>query len=154
MIIISGLPRSGTSLMCQLLESAGMKVANDGNRKPDEHNPYGYYEIKDPWTATDCDAVKIVIPQINKVFKKHKIILMQRGVESIAQSMGKMINEPVDIKILTNLRDQGQALIRRRFTDVLTIDFDLLVCGDRQPIIEIENFIGKEIDTRIIHTRN
>ena len=45
-IVVSGLPRSGTSLMMQILESAGIKIVTDGLRAPDVDNPRGYYEYE------------------------------------------------------------------------------------------------------------
>jgi hypothetical protein len=43
--IVSGLPRSGTSLMMQMLESGGMEVVTDNIRTADADNPKGYYEL-------------------------------------------------------------------------------------------------------------
>ncbi|MAS93039.1 MAG: phosphodiesterase [Verrucomicrobiales bacterium] len=42
--VVSGLPRSGTSLMMQILEAAGISVFTDGKREADESNKKGYYE--------------------------------------------------------------------------------------------------------------
>src|SRR5271155_4462432 len=49
--IVSGLPRSGTSLMMQCLEAGGLPVVSDQVRLPDEDNPRGYFE---------CEAVKLL----------------------------------------------------------------------------------------------
>ena len=43
--IVSGLPRSGTSMMMKMLEAGGMQVLTDNIRTPDEDNPKGYYEF-------------------------------------------------------------------------------------------------------------
>ena len=43
-IVVSGLPRSGTSLMMQMLASAGVPLQQDGVRAPDVSNPRGYFE--------------------------------------------------------------------------------------------------------------
>lgn len=43
-IIVSGLPRSGTSLMMQMLQAGGVPLLTDGERTPDEDNPEGYLE--------------------------------------------------------------------------------------------------------------
>ena len=40
--IVTGLPRSGTSMMMQILEAGGLGVLTDGNRQPDTDNPRGY----------------------------------------------------------------------------------------------------------------
>src|SRR5579871_6487722 len=45
-IIVSGLPRSGTSLMMQMLDKGGIEVVSDNIRTPDTDNPRGYYELE------------------------------------------------------------------------------------------------------------
>jgi len=52
--VVSGPPRSGTSLMMQALEAGGMPVLTDGIRKNDEDNPKGYYEFE-PVKKTTTD---------------------------------------------------------------------------------------------------
>src|SRR6266545_7088027 len=44
--VVSGLPRSGTSMMMRMLKAGGMQPLTDNIRKPDEDNPYGYYELE------------------------------------------------------------------------------------------------------------
>ncbi|VAX33492.1 hypothetical protein MNBD_NITROSPIRAE03-1734, partial [hydrothermal vent metagenome] len=46
LIIVTGLPRSGTSMMMKMLQSGGMEVVTDNIRKADEDNPEGYYEFE------------------------------------------------------------------------------------------------------------
>ena len=45
-VIVSGLPRSGTSLMMRMLRSGGLKTAGDEIRKADDDNPHGYFELE------------------------------------------------------------------------------------------------------------
>ena len=45
-IVVSGLPRSGTSLMMQMLRAGGLPVLSDDQRAPDEDNPRGYLELE------------------------------------------------------------------------------------------------------------
>jgi len=42
-VVVSGLPRSGTSMLMKMLEAGGMAVASDGVRGADDDNPKGYY---------------------------------------------------------------------------------------------------------------
>ena len=42
-IVVSGLPRSGTSMMMKMLESGGLTILTDGIREADDDNPLGYY---------------------------------------------------------------------------------------------------------------
>jgi hypothetical protein len=45
-IIVSGLPRSGTSLMMQMLQAGGIEIVTDNIRAADTDNPRGYYEFE------------------------------------------------------------------------------------------------------------
>ena len=45
-IVVSGLPRSGTSLVMQMLEAGGVEIVTDGERTADDDNPRGYYEFE------------------------------------------------------------------------------------------------------------
>src|SRR5262245_65260749 len=45
-VLVSGLPRSGTSMLMQMLEKGGMPIVTDKIRTPDEDNPKGYHEFE------------------------------------------------------------------------------------------------------------
>lgn len=107
-VIVSGLPRSGTSLMMQMLEAGGMPVLVDNIRKPDENNPRGYYEYE-PVKSLHKDnsfikeaigkAVKIIaqlLPHLPLQFK-YKVIFMQRDMHEILQSQQKMLGRDPSI---------------------------------------------------------
>ncbi len=101
-IIVSGLPRSGTSLMMQMLEKGGMALLTDGVRKPDESNPKGYYEYEpvkrlqndSSWLKNvENKAVKIIshlLPFLPDNYK-YKIIFMQRNMDEIILSQKKLL---------------------------------------------------------------
>ncbi|MBA7516571.1 hypothetical protein ES705_08619 [subsurface metagenome] len=100
--IISGLPRSGTSMMMKMLEAGGMKVLVDNIRKPDADNPGGYYEyekvkkIKDDksWlNKAEGKAVKMVSELLFYLpdNRNYKVIFMQRKIEEIIASQNKML---------------------------------------------------------------
>src|SRR5690348_4567382 len=44
-VVVSGLPRSGTSMMMRMLEAGGMPMLTDASRDADESNPHGYFEF-------------------------------------------------------------------------------------------------------------
>jgi len=101
-IIVSGLPRSGTSLMMQMLEAGGVSVFSDNIRKADENNPRGYYEheaVKSiaknkKWLAqTSGKAVKIVSQLLVHLPAKYnyKVIFMLRDLPEIVISQHKML---------------------------------------------------------------
>jgi hypothetical protein len=100
-LIVSGLPRSGTSLMMQMLNAARVPIMSDDARPADESNPRGYFEWqeikrlpRDPLTiekAHGC-AVKVISMLLPSLPRKHKfrVIFMDRDVEEVAQSQKKM----------------------------------------------------------------
>ncbi|MGJ3241663.1 MAG: alkaline phosphatase family protein [Opitutales bacterium] len=102
-IIVSGLPRSGTSMMMQFLHAGGLPVQTDGKREADADNPRGYYE----WEAIKTlgqhpeiideaagKAVKVVSLLLQSLPPKrtYKIIWMDRPVEEIADSQARMVD--------------------------------------------------------------
>jgi len=101
--IVSGLPRSGTSMMMQMLEAGGMEIFTDQQRTADENNPRGYYEHE---VVKNLAKNKKWLPQANgKVVKviaqllqhlpmsfRYKIIFMDRDVFEVVQSQQRMLS--------------------------------------------------------------
>jgi predicted AlkP superfamily phosphohydrolase/phosphomutase/tetratricopeptide (TPR) repeat protein len=103
-VVVSGLPRSGTSLMMQMLDAGGVSLITDHQRTADVDNPKGYLEweaIKkiadqpDLLDAPDHEgkAFKAVSMLLKSLPKKHayRVIFMVRPVEEVVESQGKMI---------------------------------------------------------------
>jgi predicted AlkP superfamily phosphohydrolase/phosphomutase/tetratricopeptide (TPR) repeat protein len=102
--IVSGLPRSGTSMMMQILQAGGVELLIDNARLADNNNPKGYYEYEKVKSLTKDNswvinangkAIKVIaqllfyLPQdIN-----YKIIFMQRNLEEIMLSQQKMLSK-------------------------------------------------------------
>ncbi|MCZ6893072.1 MAG: sulfotransferase [Gammaproteobacteria bacterium] len=104
-VVVSGLPRSGTSMTMQMLAAGGLEVVTDGVRKPGEDNPKGYYEderVMDlhkegtdrSWVrASRGKAVKIIsfllknLPDTNN----YKVIFMRRELPEVLASQAKML---------------------------------------------------------------
>ena len=100
--VVSGLPRSGTSLMMQMLEKGGMEVLTDDIRKADENNQRGYYELekvkslaKDPsWIGeAEGKAVKIIAQLLFFLPRNfdYRILFMERSMDEIIGSQSKML---------------------------------------------------------------
>lgn len=101
--IVSGLERSGTSLMMQILEAGGVPVVYDNLRKPDMNNPKGYYELNDgkvidkllkksfPMDKYKGKFIKITAYGLNLLPKgKYDVIYMIRNTDEIVESTIKM----------------------------------------------------------------
>jgi hypothetical protein len=101
-IIVSGLPRSGTSLMMQLLNAGGIEVVTDHVRTPDTDNPRGYWELERvkkikedaSWLpAIRGKAVKMVSQLLYDlpVTEHYRILFMERDLEEVIISQEKML---------------------------------------------------------------
>ena len=102
-IIVSGLPRSGTSMMMKMLEAGGLKILTDNLREADANNPKGYYEfervkqMKDGNLAWLPDAVGKVVKIVTGLIiylpsdYKYKIIFMKRDLNEVLSSQKKML---------------------------------------------------------------
>ncbi len=101
--IVSGLERSGTSMMMQMLANGGLPVAFDDGRKPDEHNPKGYYELdggkiitrlmQNSFRFEDYKGRFIKITAFGLLYLppgSYKIIYMQRNLDEVLDSMETM----------------------------------------------------------------
>lgn len=102
-IIVSGLPRSGTSMMMKMLEAGGLAVLTDNLREADVDNPKGYYEFERVKQLDKGDAAWLPMAQ-GKVVKiismllphlpddyQYKIIFMRREINEILASQRKML---------------------------------------------------------------
>ena len=101
-IVVSGLPRSGTSLMMQMLDRGGIPAVTDHARTADEDNPRGYYEFEAvKRTKQDASwlpeargkAVKLVSSLLYDLpaTETYRILFMQRDLEEVLESQEKML---------------------------------------------------------------
>lgn len=101
-IIVSGLPRSGTSLMMQMLDRGGIAVVTDVIRTPDIDNPHGYYEFE-PVKKLKEDtswiprargkAVKMVSQLLYDLpdTEHYRVIFLERDLDEVLISQEKML---------------------------------------------------------------
>jgi hypothetical protein len=103
-VVVSGLPRSGTSMMMRMLEAGGLPILSDGARGADVDNPKGYFEyerIKDLERETDKSylregrgkALKVIsflIPHLPDE-NDYRVIFMRRDLDEVLSSQDKMI---------------------------------------------------------------
>ena len=100
--VVSGLPRSGTSMMMQALEAGGMPILTDNIRKSDQDNPKGYFEFEpvkktkdDPsWVQVAAGkAVKMVYRLLYDLPHdyEYRVIFMDRNIAEIMVSQRTML---------------------------------------------------------------
>jgi hypothetical protein len=121
--IVSGLPRSGTSLMMQMLEAGGLPVLSDGERKADTDNPKGYFEWerikqlpKDPSLIAEAEGkvVKVISQLILSLPPAHdyRVIFMQRPLPEVLKSQEKMLQRRGNADSITGTSAMEEAFQR------------------------------------------
>jgi len=101
-LVVSGLPRSGTSMLMQMLDAGGAPILTDKIREADEDNPKGYFEFEaakklmrdQSWLAeAKGKALKVVAPLVCSLPEgsRYRVLLMERDFDEILASQAKMI---------------------------------------------------------------
>ena len=164
---VSGLERSGTSLLMQMLHTAGVPMVFDHeSRQPDENNPKGYFELEGgkiinklmngTFPLSDYRGKFIKITAYGLKFLppgKHKIIYSQRDIEEILDSMEKMARIKDDNRDETKqsfirLNDMIKTLIERREdVETLLVNYNEILSQPEEIAKRIGDFLGsKDID--------
>ena len=168
-VVVSGLPRSGTSMAMKMLEAGGLEVVIDHVRTPDEDNPKGYYEderVKDLAEMDDKvwlrDARGKVIKIVSLLLQYlpdtncYKVVFMRRHLHEVLASQAKMLDRREEtsetsdeemLQMYDGHLDKVQFQLRfRDYFDVLYVDFrDALEDPVRQAK-RINEFIGGGLD--------
>ena len=111
--VVSGLPRSGTSLMMQMLDAGGLPVLSDGERKADTDNPKGYLEWerikqlpKDPSLIAEAEGkvVKVISQLMLSLPPGHeyRIVFMQRPLPEVLKSQDEMLRRRGNAESITD----------------------------------------------------
>ena len=162
--IVSGLPRSGTSMIMQMLEAGGIEIVTDNIRKADKDNPRGYYEFEqvkkikeDASWLDECQgkAVKIVSTFLYQLpsYKKYKIIFMRREMEEILASQRVMLQrlgteganvskEKMAEKFEKQLKNVDEWLARQDNIDVLYIKYNDVIHDSHSHAVSVNRFLG------------
>jgi hypothetical protein len=165
--IASGIERSGTSLLMQILEAGGLPMGFDtDSRPPDDNNPRGYYELEGgkiinrlmnntfPLADYRGQFVKITAFGLKFLPPGHyRIIYTERNIEEVLDSMEKMARiqdkdrEETKASFI-KLNEMIKSLIAdREDIDVLFVNYNQIVADPQGQIKKIVDFLGeKDID--------
>lgn len=161
--IVSGLERSGTSLMMQMLHHGGIPVAFDESRPPDEHNPKGYFELAGGKIinqlmdgAFDFEPHKGRIVKITAYGLKfipvgnYKIIYMMRNITEILNSMKKMgadIDMEKDVTLFSKLNKFCFDLMDSRDDiEYITVNYRDIIDSPKEMAERINTFLDGALD--------
>ncbi len=166
--IVSGLPRSGTSMMMKMLDAGGLPVLTDNIRTADEDNPKGYYEYE-PVKRISHDTLWLedakgkVVKMISALLKhlpqdyNYKIVFMRRSLNEILASQRQMLirrGEPTDkvsddqmSTMFEGHLDKTEAwLDEQPNMDVLYVSYNEAVKDPRKTAHEVNQFLGGDLD--------
>jgi hypothetical protein len=167
--IVSGLPRSGTSLMMSMLDAGGLELLTDQLRTPDDDNPVGYFELEDvkklingehSWLAqSNGKAVKVIstlLPYLPDGYH-YRIIFMRRAIEEVLASQRKMLihrgENPDKISddqmaevFERNLQQSERWINSQAHATRIDINYRQLIDNPRPLVAEINRFLGGGLD--------
>ena len=166
--IVSGLPRSGTSMMMKMLEAGGMEILTDKIREADDDNPQGYYEFErvkklkeDQAWLEDArgKAVKVISALLKDLPPgyNYKVIFMRRKLEEVLASQKQMLvrrGEPTDRVSDERLRQLFQKHLQRvavwldeqpNFA-VIYVDYNEVLDDPAVHVNRINQFLGNTLD--------
>ena len=169
LVVVSGLPRSGTSMMMKMLEAGGIPPLQDNIRTADEDNPKGYYEFERVKKLPDDTAwmpeavgkaVKIIALLLTKLPLKgyrYKVLFMRRDIEEIMKSQKQMLirrgESPDKISdeemITTYNRHLSEVLSFMEANSCFTVffvNYNDLMRDPEDWVPRIAAFLGKEMD--------
>ena len=139
-IIVTGLPRSGTSLIMQMLAAGGIIIDADEHRSPDKHNPQGYFEHEKVKTMTaHADflkagvAIKVVIPLLFNLPRgnEYQMIWVRRALGEVITSQHRMggcvataselyhVYHEYEIQAAAYIQSQGWPLLMLNYSSII-----------------------------------
>ncbi len=172
-IVVSGLPRSGTSMAMKMLAAGGIPLLTDEVRVADEDNPKGYFEIervKDLSEQQDKSwlreargkAIKVISHFLRELPVDHtyQVIFMNRHLQEVMRSQNKMLvrrGEALssdDEKVMTlfeqHLRSLQPWLRRQPNFKVLDLRYSEVVGDPLRGAAQIAGFLRQELDAAVM----
>jgi hypothetical protein len=166
--IVSGLPRSGTSMMMKMLEAGGIEPLTDELREPDKDNPKGYYEFErvkqlehDKGWLPDAEGrvVKIISQLLQHLPEDYayQVVFMRRRMEEILASQERMLvrrgeesKEIPDERLAALFRkhlEHVEAWLERQPNfEVTYVSYNQVLERPRQEARRIDAFLDEELD--------
>jgi len=168
--IVSGLPRSGTSMMMQMLDRGGLQALTDDIRKADDDNPRGYFEFE-PVKKTKQDASWLefargkVVKMVHLLLlnlptdRKYRIIIMRRNLDEVVRSQNVMLDrqgkkggdlsdEKVKEIFELQLRQVDKYLQNHPNFGVLYVNYNEMIENPHPAVTAVNDFLGGFLDTQ------
>lgn len=167
-VIVSGLPRSGTSMMMQMIDKGGIEPLADELRQADKNNPKGYYEYEpvkrlaqdNSWmNLADGKSLKVIaqlLPSLPPKFK-YKIVFMVREMNEVLQSQQIMLGRSKDkasksypVGLAKTYKDQVEKthtwIDSQPNVDMLLVNYSDVINNPIEKAKEISGFLDQELN--------
>jgi hypothetical protein len=167
--LVSGLPRSGTSLMMQMLSAGGMPVLTDQKRSADEDNPNGYWEFEPVKTTrvsrdwlrqAQGKAVKMVhllLTDLPRGDYRYRVLLMKRRMAEVLASQRVMLqrqgktgaalsDDQLSQVFQAQMERVEKWLKEQPCFAVLPVDYNMLLADPMPQAAVINEFLGGALD--------
>jgi hypothetical protein len=165
-VIVSGLPRSGTSLMCQMLDNGGVEVVTDGIRTADPDNPRGYYELEKvkrikqdaSWLPEARGKAFKMVSQLLydlPATERYRVIFMQRDLDEMLASQERMLErlgrpavsrDQMRPAFVAHLDRLSRWLVEQPHIAVLRVDYKSLIERPAEMAEVVNAFVGCRAD--------
>jgi predicted AlkP superfamily phosphohydrolase/phosphomutase/tetratricopeptide (TPR) repeat protein len=170
--IVSGLPRSGTSLMMRMLEAAGLEVMTDSARGADEDNPNGYYELEavkrtkqdaswlDGAEGKAAKVIHMLLPQLPRD-RRYRVLMMRRDMDEVVRSQAEMLARSrkrggrlnaaeMKAAFRKQLRRVEAFLERHPAFSRLNVDYNALLVNPETELLRVARFLGLTCPTQVM----
>jgi predicted AlkP superfamily phosphohydrolase/phosphomutase/Tfp pilus assembly protein PilF len=167
-VIVSGLPRSGTSMMMQMLDKGGIDIFTDRIRQPDENNPRGYYEhelvkslARNKLWLKDAQgkAVKIISHLLFELPANYhyKIVFMERDLDEVIMSQHKMLvregkarQDAVNLRVVNAFKQNLERVHiwapKQENIEILYVSHLNLINHPHEELKKVNEFLGNSLD--------
>lgn len=168
-IVVSGLPRSGTSMLMKMLDAGGLAVVTDGQRTADEDNPRGYFEVeriknlaKDDdrrWLAeARGKAIKVISYLLRSLPSQfnYRVVFIRREIEEVLASQDKMLarrgqKDDIPPQRMRELFEKDVASARKLLAhepqfETLEVEYAAVLARPLEEARRIAGFVGCGLD--------
>ena len=167
-IVVSGLPRSGTSMMMKMLAEGGLEIVTDAVRAADNDNPNGYFELEavkalsggaGAWLeSAQGRAVKIISALLEHLpgAYRYRVIFMERSLPEVLASQKKMLanrdeqtatdDEAMQAEFRKHLDAVKYWLARQPNIQVLYVDYKQMLASPEAACRAVADFTGLPLD--------
>jgi hypothetical protein len=167
-IVVSGLPRSGTSMMMKMLAEGGLSILTDELRRADTDNPNGYFEFETvkemsagnvTWLADAGGKVIKVISALLEYLPSnyfYKVIFLERDLQEVLASQRKMLvnrkeesaidDAEIAVQLQKHLSVVKPWLARQPHMEVLYVNYNALMANPEPFLQKITSFLNVPLD--------